>query len=273
MALFGPKLPIDEDELSFQLATFKWLGDQFGPVTPETPLVTPTRQWFTGKRPRDDDEMRTLFDEVRTAAGMADWPCELKAGETSPPVDAGNAVLIQHEGPGAPCGTFEMREADGGLSEADGANQALITYDPAMMDDPEGLIGTFAHELGHYLLASATATPPGGWDLHELHTDLAAVYLGFGIFMANGAKAFRTVEVVGGAGWQMSLRGYLSEAALVTALAIVERLAGRDPRAAAGFLKDYLRKDLNRATWVLERRHSARRQRWPQSILPTSPDA
>ena len=32
MPLFGPKLPIDRDELEWQLATFKWLALEFGGI-------------------------------------------------------------------------------------------------------------------------------------------------------------------------------------------------------------------------------------------------
>lgn len=246
LSLFGPKLPIDNDELEFQLATFKWLAEQFGPVTAETPRVEPTTMWFAARHPPGQAGVSALFDEVRGAAGMADWPCILEPGAATRSVDAGNAHLLRHEGEPPPCGTFEVREMDG-------VSTAVITYNPAMADQPEELVATFAHELGHYLLATAEGSPPGGWDLHELHTDLAAVYLGFGLFMANGAKTFRRLEVIGGSGWQMSRQGYLSEGALVTAFAVVERLAGRDPLSAANYLKDYLRKDLRSAVRALKR--------------------
>lgn len=249
MGLFGPKLPIDRDELDFQLATFKWLEREFGPVRAEAPLITPSRDWFAAERPCGPAGVHALFDEVRAAAGMADWPVNLVEGEATRPVDGGNAHLIQHEGAPPPCGTFEVREELG-------IRQAIISYNPAMAADEAGMVATFAHELGHYLMASAQSDPPGGWDLHELHTDLVGVYLGFGIFMANGAKSFGALELAGGSGWQMSRKGYLSEGALVTALAIVERLAGRDPLATAPWLKDYLRKDLKRTVRALGRTHS-----------------
>lgn len=247
MPLFGAKLPIDEDELDFQLATLKWLAGEFGPITADTPLVTPTNAYFTGKRPRSHGEVESLFDEVKGAAGMADWACKLEPGDAALPLDGGNALLIQHEGAPPPCGTFEV-------AEASGERRIVITYNPSMTADAEGLIATFAHELGHYLLATADSPPPGGWELQELHTDLAAVYLGFGLFMANNAKNFRAFSTGSGSGWEASVRGYLSESALVTALVIVERLAGRDPVAAEPFLKKYLRKDLKRAASALARR-------------------
>ena len=248
LSLFRPRLPIDDDELEFQLATFKWLGEQFGPVSADTPRIEPTTDWFAARYPPGAAGVEALFDEVRAAAGMSDWPCALEAGDATRSSDAGNAHLLKHEGDEPPCGTFELREEDG-------VRTAVVTYNPAMMAAPDELAATFAHELGHYLLATANDPPPGGWDLHELHTDLAAVYLGFGLFMANSAKTFRLIDVAGGSGWQMSRQGYLTEGALVTAFAIVERLAGRDALAARIYLKDYLRKDLAGAVKALAKRH------------------
>ncbi len=242
-SLFGPRLPIDRDELDFQLATFKWLTGQFGAVG-ETMLVLPTPEFFPLSGARGEAGVRELFDHVRAAAGMSDWPCELRAGKRDIPTEAGNAHLLRHEGAPAPCGTFRVAEGVGG-------RHGVITYNPGMEHDQGGLVATFAHELGHYLMATAAGTPPGGWDLHELHTDLAAVYLGFGIFLANSARNFSQYQSAGEIGWSSRTQGYLSEGALVTATAIFQRLAGRDPMAAAPHLKDYLRKDLRNAARAL----------------------
>ena len=244
LSLFGKRLPIDDDELEFQLATFKWLIGEFGPVD-ETKLVLPSPEFFPSDGRRG---VEILFDEVRAAAGMADWACRLEAGAEDRPVDAGNAHLLRHEGPSAPCGTFRVEQGTDGPC-------AVVTFNPAMGQDQPNLVATFAHELGHYLMATAQGTPPGGWDLHELHTDLAAVYLGFGIFLANGARSFSQFQDAGYQGWSSRTQGYLSEGALVTALAIVERLAGRDPLEAAPWLKEYLRTDLRNAAGALARRH------------------
>ena len=243
--LFGARLPIDRDELDFQLATFKWLIGEFGPVS-ETVLILPTDDFFDLRGARGEAGVREIFDAVRRHAGMADWPCELRAGKSDRPIDAGNAHLLRHEGGPAPCGTFQVGE---GLAGRHG----IITYNPGMAREPAGLVATFAHELGHYLMATAAGSPPGGWDLHELHTDLAAVYLGFGIFMANQARNFSHFTTESGAGWQSSLRGYLSENALVTATAIFQRLADRDPGEAELWLKPYLRGVLRKADRALAR--------------------
>jgi hypothetical protein len=245
ISLFGPRLPIDADELEFQLATYKWLIGEFGPLG-DTPLVLPSPHFFSSIA-KSDGSVETLFDDVRRHAGMEDWPCVLEVGASDRPIEAGNAHLLRHEGPSAPCGTFRISEGAEG-------RHGIITYDPAMRDQA-ALVATFAHELGHYLMATAVSAPPGGWELHELHTDLAGVYLGFGIFLANSARSFSQFQSAGEIGWSSRTQGYLNEGALVTSLAIFQRLSGREPMDAAPWLKDYLRTDLKKADRALARLH------------------
>ena len=245
--LFGPKLPIDEDELEFQHATLKWLQAEFGEVG-DAPLVLPTPAFFPPSARTGHDRIEDLFGHVKRAAEMADWPCTLRAGARDRPAQLGATLLLRHEGAPAPCGTFQVLAADG-------TPQVVITYNPALADDPTAMIATLAHELGHYLMSTAVGDPPGGWELHELHTDIAAVYLGFGLFMANSARSFQQFQDAGTMGWSSRTQGYLSEGALVTALAVVERLAGRDPLDAAQWLKPYLQTDLRRGARVLAKRY------------------
>ena len=245
---FGARLPIDRDELEFQLATFKWLIGQFGPVG-DRPLVLPNPDFFPLIEVTVEAAVRRLFWQVRELAGMADWPCELEQGDSDHPlaggVSAGFGLFVSGAG-SAPCGTFRIAEGESG-------RYAIITWNPDMARDRAGLAATFAHELGHYLMATATDDPPGGWELHELHTDLAAVYLGFGVLLANNAKSFETFGTARATGWRSSVKGYLSEQALVTATCIFQRLAGREPAEAAPWLKDYLRGVLKKADRALAR--------------------
>jgi hypothetical protein len=247
LSLFGPKPPIDSDELEWQLATFKWLGSEFGPAG-DAPLVAPTTEFFPISTRKGAGRVEDLFASVKSAAGMADWPCELQAGAGDRPAHVGTGLLLRHEGASAPCGTFALDDGEGG-------RKVVITYNPSLAEDSGALVATFAHELGHYLMSTAATAPPGGWELHELHTDLAAVFLGFGIFLANSARSFSQYQGAGETGWSSRTLGYLSEGALVTAVAIFQRLAGRDPMEAAPWLKDYLRSDLKKAAKALGRLH------------------
>ena len=245
--LFGPRLPIEEHELEWQLATFKWLQAEFG-LLAGRPLVLPTPRNFPPSPRKGHGRVEDLFWHVRRAADMEDWPCELRPGAADRPVQVGPALLLRHEGAPAPCGTFQV-------TGEDGQPRVVITYNPALAHDPTAMIATFAHELGHYLMSTAASDPPGGGELHELHTDIAAVYLGFGIFLANSARSFVQFQDATTMGWSSRSQGYLSEGALVTALVIFQRLAGNDPREAAPHLKDYLETDLKRADKALGRRY------------------
>lgn len=246
-SLFAPRLPIDADELEWQLATFKWLGLEFGPPG-EAPLVLPTPQFFPPSPRQGHGRIEDLFAAVKAAAGLSDWPCDLRAGAGERPAHVGTALLLRHHGAPPPCGTFTVEGEDG-------EQRVVITYNPSLIDDPTAMIATLAHELGHYLMSTARTAPPGGWELHELHTDLTAVYLGFGLFLANSARSFSQFQSLGEQGWSSRTQGYLSEGALVTATAIYQLLAGRDPLAAALYLKDYLQTDLRRAVKGLARLH------------------
>jgi hypothetical protein len=245
-SLFGPRLPIDRDELEWQLATFKWLRQEFGCAA--RPLVLPTPAFFPASSRQGHGRIADLFEHVRAAAGMEAWPCELQEGRRDRPVEVGRTLLLRHEDAPAPCGTFQ-------IIGQDGAPTVVITYNPELAADTTAMIATLAHELAHYLMSTATSDPPGGWELHELHTDLIAVWMGFGIFLANSARNFAQFQSDGMQGWSSRTQGYLSEQALVTGIVVVERLNGREPLAAASFLKTYLESDVRRATKALARLH------------------
>lgn len=245
LSLFGPRLPIDRDELDWQLATFKWMEQEFGAVGTRQ-LVLPTPAFFPASDRKEHERIEDLFGHVRHLAGMEDWPCELEAGESDRPAHVGTALLLRHEGAPAPCGTFRI------VGEH-GAERIVISYNPSMGADTTSLIATFAHELSHYLMSTARSAPPGGWSLHELHTDLVAVGLGFGIFLANSARNFSQFQNATEMGWSSKIQGYLSEGALVTGLVLFQRLGGRDPEAARPWLKSYLQTDLTRATRGLQK--------------------
>ena len=241
---FRPKLPIDQDELEFQLATFKWLIAQFGPVGGR-PLILPNPDFFPLTLSSAEAATSELFEQVRGHAGMTDWPCALEPGDSDHPLAGGEGIGLGLAVSGsAPCGTFRIGEGPDG-------RHAIITYNPGMARNRAALAATFAHEFAHYLMATATDDPPGGWNLHELHTDLTAVYMGFGVVLANAARSFETFGTGRATGWRSSLQGYLSEQALVSATCIFQRLAGREPAAAAPWLDVHLGGVLKKADKAL----------------------
>jgi len=106
-----------------------------------------------------------------------------------------------------------------------------------MLKDPVGLVGTLAHELCHFLLATVKNEPPASWKLLEPLTDLAAVREGFGIFLSNSAFQFGQWTSNDQQGWSTQRRGYLSEAELGFSTAIFVVRNRLDPKVAARALK------------------------------------
>ncbi len=241
MGLFGPSPPIDRDELNWLLACFAWLdrsleeGGRGAGFAPRSML--PDDPAFLSASTASD-----LFATVKQAAGLGEWECRLEKGETRRErINLGLDTGVYSE-PASALGTFSIE-----------GNVPVIRYDPALLRKPDALIATFAHELSHLLIATI-GMPPSGEALEEHATDCAAVYLGFGVFLANSARSFSQFSDGAMQGWQSETAGYLSENALVTALAIFERRFDSNGDAAAA-LKDYLRKPHRKAGRYLDKYH------------------
>lgn len=244
--LFKHRPPVDEEEYDWLLACFAWLTKEFGGNSGlrSAPLILPSREFFPYSKLTGHERALELFGQVKALAGMSEWQCDLIPGAASREHRVTTGHALKHHGKSPPLGTFGY--ADG---------RYYVTYNPAALADPVGLVATFAHELSHYLVHTAETTPPGGRELEEHATDLAAVFMGFGVLMANSAKSFGQFQNFGEMGWQMQARGYLSENALTTGLALFVVASGVDAIDAEGALKEYLRKPFRRAVKAIRRDH------------------
>ncbi len=249
MGLFGSKKLIDGDEWEWQLACFQWLLKNTGGIEEfrKYLLIKPTRDFFPSTYADKPNQAELLFNIIKTHAAMTDWPVTLRAGEKSKPNSLHPATNFVHE-KAPPLGTFQT------VKNSSGMHDVIINYNPNLLENIEGFIATMAHELSHYLMHSFNTLPPGGKKLEEHATDLCTVFIGFGIFLSNNAKTADGFTDFDQQGWQVGYAGYLSEAALITALSITETLAGRDPMMAQNYLKPYLAKDLKKACKYLSKR-------------------
>jgi len=207
---------LDPASSEWIFAAFGWALEQFGSdyFRDRTELVTPSNQHFPDRISDNNALVNRLFARVRALAGMQDWPCRLAVQEADPITHVAATVLVQGA-PHGPAGTFRMRAAEDGSGR-----HALITFNPSQVSDPEALIATFAHELAHYLAHSVDALPPGGDAYEELATDVLAVVMGFGLFIANGAFRFRQYQSGRSRGWSTRHQGYLCRDEATFALAI-----------------------------------------------------
>ncbi len=237
-------LPDDED---WHLAVWGWLLARFGEERLKAaPLVTATRGYFPPSDAAGHARAEHVFACVKTLAGMAEWPSELVAQAQRPGQRVSELGYVKIDKGDMPLGTFSRS-----------GNKALITYDPASIDNPAMLVGTLAHELAHYLLHSTPDLPPGQETMEEFATDLATVYLGFGLFGANQAFNFSQFRDVYSQGWQTRGAGYLRERDWALALAIFCALRGDAVATLEPWLKPYLYKDCKAAARYLSKQPRA----------------
>lgn len=232
---FGPKPFLEPEIEDWHLETWAWLLRNLGGLEElrEALLVLPRAEFFPASDKTGEERAHHLFQTVRELAGMEQWPAVLSVQpDYMTPAGTFSSVVP---------GTTTPAPRDAGPGEW----EALVTYNPRLLNDPGGLVATFAHELSHYKLGYVEESPPGGHELHELATDLTVVFLGFGVFGAQTA-----VRVHGGAiHWQ----GYLSPRGWAFALAVFLLLRDESPEPLRPHVDVRVWEDLLQAIAYLER--------------------
>lgn len=225
----GPLLGTDLAEAHFDC--FAWLLRHTGGMNAlrQGRMILPTPTYYQRSGAQGHEFAAVLFEQTRQHARMADWPCELHMQEPDPDPHMGGWQMVKGA-PHGPGGTWQA--TDGG---------ARITYNPARLGDAQSLVATFAHELAHYRTASFPEPPPGGWEAWEDATDLAAVFLGFGVFLANTRFQFSQFTSGESIGWKWRRQGYLSEPEVLNMHAIYTVLLEIPPSDTLRHLKPSLR--------------------------------
>lgn len=242
---FARKRVVDAETAAWHVENFLWLLRQFGGngAFAQTKLVLPKPGFFTSDGEEGHALALRIFDQVKDYCEMRDWEVDLVEDDNP----------LAREIPMAPAMIAPQRHALGTFAVE--RERIQISYVPALLARPERLIATFAHELAHYLLATAREPPPCADDEMECLTDLTAVFLGFGVFLANGRFHVETFSDGPLQGWRMGHSGYLPEADLIFALALFLRAKALSAEAAGDSLKPHLGKLLRRALRDLAEDH------------------
>ena len=235
--LFNQKPPLDPASSQWLRDHFAWALDNFGKELffRHTVLVQPNNTFFPGRADSVQDMAQLVFDQVKKYAGVTHWPTELLHHEACALSQTGE-VEIQ----GA------LRGPEGVVPVGADVVRLQIPYNPQQINNPEGLIASFAHTLGHYLGQMARTPPPAGSEYWPEITELLAIYLGFGLMFANSAFTFR-----GGCGScynpAANRQAALSETEATYALAIFAVLKRIPVAQVTPHLKKHLRGFFRRA--------------------------
>jgi hypothetical protein len=197
--MMGPSsrtYPVRPDTIDWIQANFHW-AIRHGLLTDQTPLVTLSKQFFTGPPSTSPDFVPHLVQDIKTILGIP------KARIAVMPLDQLDAQFRHSYGQSAEVGGTWQGDRD----------EALIRYNPDHKTQPILLIATMAHEVMHHVLHSIYELPPGEAETEELATDLHCITTGFGLFQMNAAEQ---------AGWS----GYMRQETRAHALALFVRMRG-----------------------------------------------
>jgi hypothetical protein len=173
--LFRPTCPCDVAAKDWVEKRLRWLNGEFDDnAFTGLPVVLPTREFFPDPYDGSRGAARTLYQRVCGYMGISPGRVILKFTAEKPPL-----WLVNASGQGVPTHPAATYEYNGG--------DELLRLNDAELGDPVGLVGTLAHELAHARLLGEGRVADTVFD-NELLTDLTVVFMGLGIFLANGPR-------------------------------------------------------------------------------------
>lgn len=238
LQLFNKKPLLDEASVQWLFDTYAWALENFDAEVfrDHSVLVQPNDRFFPGRVDSVEGMAGLICDRVKGYAGIAHWPTRLldaRQCEVTTP-----KLLL--EGP-----IRHGEAAEPALVEE--AQRLPIFYDPALINNPEGMIASFAHTFAHYLGTLARQPPPGGEENWPQITEVLATFLGFGLLMANSSFNVRIPRCGSCAPQPVDRQSFLSQYDMTYALAIFSVLKGIPNNEVLPHLKSSLRGFYKRA--------------------------
>lgn len=203
---------LDEDSVAWMWDVYDWALRNFDREIffNTTPLVKPSNEFFPGQGGSAQEVADLIYQRVAQYAGMSHWPIRAMDvthwdGQTAPQLPMTGALRV-------------AQPQD--VAALDSPVQAVALYSPEQLRDPEVVIANFAHTLAHYLGGMAAEAPPGGSENWPHVTELLAVFLGFGLMMANSAFTTKIRSCSSCASPAVERTNFLSQYDITYALAI-----------------------------------------------------
>lgn len=230
---FRPKCPVQPDVKAWVERRMCWLVSQFGrDRLLKGEIILPNEDHFPAPYDGSEADARILLDQVCRYVDIDPARVELFFYSERQPI-ALNMEVVRPEG-----GSAGLYSEEGG--------RTTIWLEVSRLADPVAIIATFAHELCHAHLLGGGRISAKEED-HEPLTDLATVYFGMGIFVANATVRDKSYHVGTWEGWSISRQGYLTAPILAYALALFAWLRQETRPAWARYLRLDVRSPFRKA--------------------------
>jgi hypothetical protein len=228
------------------LDTFDWLLRELrGEIPLPRPLLLPNDDFFPVPAAlAPERRAEALFGCLLRHTGLSRLRCEV-APLASFEIGARGLPVVFVPLEPEPAATFARSFG--------GAAPHRIAYHPELHEDPMRLVAVLSHGLSHALCTTIRGDPPGGADAWDAATDLGAVLLGAGAFLANSAQRIAREEALLYEGLTIRCQGWLGQGDFAFALAVFLHLFPQPRAPLAAHLRLGPRLELERSGGLLAR--------------------
>jgi hypothetical protein len=225
--------PLDLELRKYFENNFLWLIQEFPEPTIESRrILTPSTSDFPIKwnksRENANEALQVICDQMQVDPKVI----ELDFHENNPKeIDMGTSVIFLESDP-------DNTEAVGLYHKDPASGIYIISLDESLLERPDCLIATIAHELSHVKLLGEKNLEQND----EMLTDLTTVVFGLGIFNANCAFQFyNQIDR-----WGHSNLGYLKIEEWAYALALLAFIRHEDEPPWKQFLSKTIKSDFEK---------------------------
>lgn len=195
---------LDNDSVVWMFDVFDWAFANFGnfKLPDNKVLIFPNNNDFPGRESSVEGMAALIFSQVRDYLGISALTCDLQ-----------NEHGVSH--------ADLLPSVNAELPAVSGAEPIVFTYHSHTLNNPEVLIASFVHQIAYYIIGSAQNPPPGGQENWPHAAELLAVFMGFGVIMANTANTQKIRSCSSCSGPAVERESFLSQYDVTYALAIL----------------------------------------------------
>jgi hypothetical protein len=242
MNWFSPKCPVDPETKEWIDNAFEWLIEEFGvDVIRDQTVILPTETFFPDPYDGSRTSIRKMLDRVCEYMDVDPELIQIRF-YSNDDQSVLHPLAAEGESRGHAIGSYQ-KQRDG---------KCTISLDTLQVADPQMLVATIAHELGHVILLGENRLDPEYAD-HEPMTDLVTVFYGLGIFNANSSFVFEQWTNAQYQGWRAGGAGYLTEEMFGYALALFALVRNETSPAWKSFLSTNIKSYFNSSAKYLRK--------------------
>ena len=214
MGFWKTSLPLSDEEAQWVDSSMRRLVRLFGWMRPlKARVVLATPEYFPDPYGRSYASTRRVLDRVCGYLSVDSSRVDLEVFGDLVDDLRDSAPEWNMQGGGGPAGVYG------------GGSRHTIEIRASLLEDPVALVATMAHELCHVLLLGGGLMDANEPDM-ERFTDLATVFLGFGVCGGNACMRSRQWDSGASHGWRVEKLGYLNEELYGCALAVFAGMRG-----------------------------------------------